>query len=197
MRGWWHPSRGLDSSSTWRTNTLNGAKSFLSWQTPWVATPASSFMRLSPCHLRMGWAMRWKDIGHWFILYVDNFYTSPMLFRDLLSKMIWACGTICPNRIGFPKPPTYYRRMLHEGPCNVTERMGCFFGMERHPKSADVLYFLQSIWRWHIAKVLCWTTTGSWGSGPVQCPHWILQSAPKDTEVVLILLLPLCEYCCC
>ncbi len=30
------------------------------------------------------------------------------------------------------------------------------------------------------------------GSGPVRYPHWILQSAPQDTEVVQILLLPLC-----
>lgn len=39
-------------------------------------------------------------------LYVDNFYTSPMLFRDLLYKKIWACGTIRPNKIDIPNTIT-------------------------------------------------------------------------------------------
>ena len=37
-----------------------------------------------------------------FHIYCDNFFTSPILFHDLLNDGIYACGTVRSNRAGFP-----------------------------------------------------------------------------------------------
>ncbi|XP_050967064.1 piggyBac transposable element-derived protein 4-like [Labeo rohita] len=42
-------------------------------------------------------------LGSGYKLFVDKFYTSPTLFRDLLGKSIYACGPVLPTRKGFPK----------------------------------------------------------------------------------------------
>ena len=42
-------------------------------------------------------------LGTGYHIYVDNFYTSAALFRQLYRIQYGACGTIRENRIGFPR----------------------------------------------------------------------------------------------
>ena len=49
-----------------------------------------------------------KNKGHY--LYVDNFYTSPKLFDDLLRDGTYCSGTVHSNRRNFPKELKHQKR---------------------------------------------------------------------------------------
>ncbi|XP_067298047.1 piggyBac transposable element-derived protein 4-like isoform X3 [Pseudorasbora parva] len=53
-------------------------------------------------------------LGSGYKLFVDKFYSSPTLFRDLLCKKIWACGPVWRNRAGFPR--TNVNRLSRNAP---------------------------------------------------------------------------------
>uniref|UniRef100_A0A096M468 PiggyBac transposable element-derived protein domain-containing protein n=1 Tax=Poecilia formosa TaxID=48698 RepID=A0A096M468_POEFO len=44
-----------------------------------------------------------SSLGKGYTLYIDNFYTSSTLFKDLCAKNIGCCGIIRKNRVGFPQ----------------------------------------------------------------------------------------------
>jgi hypothetical protein len=46
-------------------------------------------------------ARKIEGCGH--KLYMDNFFSSPELFDDLVNKQIYCCGTVRPNRRGMPQ----------------------------------------------------------------------------------------------
>ncbi|XP_063074125.1 piggyBac transposable element-derived protein 4-like [Engraulis encrasicolus] len=52
-------------------------------------------------HMVMG-LLSTEVLGSGYKLYLDSFYNCPELFKDLLQKKIWACGTIGPRCKGFP-----------------------------------------------------------------------------------------------
>ena len=43
-------------------------------------------------------------------IYCDNFFTSPSLFKELLEKGTYACGTVWQNSKGFPSDLKVYRK---------------------------------------------------------------------------------------
>ncbi|KAI5105757.1 piggyBac transposable element-derived protein 4-like [Silurus meridionalis] len=52
-----------------------------------------------------------KILGMGYKLFVDDFYTSPALFRDLLQNNIWACG-----KIQSTNPQTITNKLLKKAP---------------------------------------------------------------------------------
>ena len=45
-----------------------------------------------------------NQLDQGYCVYVDNYYSSPTLFTDLLAKNIDAVGTCIPRQVNFPNP---------------------------------------------------------------------------------------------
>jgi len=55
-------------------------------------------------------------------LYMDNFFSSPELFGDLMKKQIYCCGTVRPNRRGMPQDIRPKTTKLKRGDLQVRTR---------------------------------------------------------------------------
>ena len=54
-----------------------------------------------------------------YVVYTDNFYTSPQLCKDLLTKGFYSTGTIRTNRKNFPVMLTQ-KRKCERGDCTFS-----------------------------------------------------------------------------
>ena len=63
-----------------------------------------------------------KIEGHSHKLYMDNFFSSPELFDDLVKKQIYCCGTVRPNRRGMPQDLRLKTTKLKRGDIRVRTR---------------------------------------------------------------------------
>jgi len=55
-------------------------------------------------------------------LCLDNLFSSPELFDDLVRKQIYCCGTVRPNRRGMPQDPGLKTTKLRRGDIYVRIR---------------------------------------------------------------------------
>ena len=55
-------------------------------------------------------------------LYMDNFFSFPELFDDLVNKQIYCCGTVRPNRRGMPQDLRPKTTKLKRGDIRVRTR---------------------------------------------------------------------------
>jgi len=63
-----------------------------------------------------------KIEGRGLKLYVDNLFSSPELFDDLVKKQIYCCGTFRPNRRGMPQDLRRKKTKLKRGDIRVRTR---------------------------------------------------------------------------
>eukprot|EP00745_Piridium_sociabile_P024139 TRINITY_DN37977_c0_g1_i4.p1 TRINITY_DN37977_c0_g1~~TRINITY_DN37977_c0_g1_i4.p1 ORF type:complete len:171 (+),score=28.16 TRINITY_DN37977_c0_g1_i4:68-580(+) len=82
------------------------------------------------------------NCGH--IVFTDNFYTSPVLAKYLLSKGTYLCGTMRPNRIGYPRDLIRTKAEVRRLPRGATEWRQCDDMIATSWKDNRMVYYLST-----------------------------------------------------
>ncbi|XP_059367730.1 uncharacterized protein LOC132106110 isoform X2 [Carassius carassius] len=130
-------------------------------------------------------------------------YEVPYFSGTSISKRIWACGTIRPNRISFPK--TTINRLPRNSPQGSIQWLreeGLLLVEWKDTQEVLMCSTFHRVYAGDTVQKRVKDNDGQWsqvhvpipgavldyqqvhgGSGPARCPHWIIQSAPQDTEM--------------
>ena len=76
-------------------------------------------------------------------LYMDNFFSSPELFDDLVKKQIYCCGIVRPNRKGMPQDLRPKTTKLKRGDTHVRTRAGLTAILWRDKRDVCILTNIQ------------------------------------------------------
>lgn len=111
MNEWYLQKQKIERNNTSVSNQTNGVLSFLYWQILKMATHTTilstqkgrvSIRSWTPGYDAVMSLIHSANVGQGYNLYVDSFYTCPLLFQTLLDMKVGACGTIREGRRGYP-----------------------------------------------------------------------------------------------
>uniref|UniRef100_A0A8C6UL23 PiggyBac transposable element-derived protein domain-containing protein n=1 Tax=Neogobius melanostomus TaxID=47308 RepID=A0A8C6UL23_9GOBI len=115
-------------------------------------------------------------LGHGYHLYVDNFYTSPRLFKDLYDMNIGACGLFKGNRKDCPqtqnnaltkKEPRGTIRWIREGPLVFVKWMDS--------REVSICSTFHPAFAGETTMQHSKHNDGNWGSTAVTCPTPVIE----------------------
>ena len=107
------------------------------------------------------------NFGH--IVFTDNFYTSPVLAKYLAGKDTYLCGTVRPNRIGYPADLVKTNAEIRRMPRGASEWRQCEGMVATAWKDNRLVHYLSS------------AHTPDW---PPNAPSVTTQRRQKDGTVV-------------
>ena len=83
-----------------------------------------------------------QHAGH--VIYTDNFYTSPVLAKYLFSKDTYLCGTVRPDRKGFPRTLVQKKRDIKRLDRGHTEWKECGGMVATAWKDKRMVYYIST-----------------------------------------------------
>lgn len=112
-----------------------------------------------------------EHLGSGFHLYVDNFYTSPKLFKDLFKRNIGACGTYRDNRRDCPRTHSCYPRgsirWIRDGPLVFVKWMDT--------REVTVCSTIHQAFSGNTVQRRVKTEDGNWTMKSIPCPTPIME----------------------